>query len=144
MLRKLSLPTKLTVMLAMSLLAVTVIVSLAGTTLLTADATTRAGERQEVNMRVAWDVMASYGKDFSRKGDVLYAGDTALNDFSAPVDRIKALVGGSDGHCIFCTIDTTGLLSIRDNTGVGVVKIMTRRGRDGVHVNSSQSCVVNI
>ncbi|WP_279480039.1 methyl-accepting chemotaxis protein [Aureimonas sp. SK2] len=95
MFRRLSLPVKLTAMLAMSLLLVTVVVSVSGTALLKADAVQRAGERQEVNMRVAWDVLASYGKVFSRKGDVLYADATALNDFSEAVDRIKGLVGGT-------------------------------------------------
>ncbi|WP_082653454.1 methyl-accepting chemotaxis protein [Aureimonas sp. AU22] len=95
MLRNLSLPVKLTSMLAMSLLLVTVLVSLSGTALLNADAVERAEERQEVNMRVAWDVLSSYGKGFDRKGDTLSVGSTVLNDFSEPVDRIKALVGGT-------------------------------------------------
>ncbi|RIY00295.1 HAMP domain-containing protein, partial [Aureimonas flava] len=95
MFRNLSLPVKLTSMLALSLLLVTVLVSVAGTALLRDDAFERAEERQEVNMRVAWDILSGYGKDFERRGDVIYAGRTALNDFSEPVDHIKMLVGGT-------------------------------------------------
>ncbi|MBB3937172.1 methyl-accepting chemotaxis protein [Aureimonas phyllosphaerae] len=95
MLRNRSLPVKLTMMLAFSLLLVTVLVSVSGIFLLHSDAVGRARDRQEVNMRVAWDVLSSYGKTYARRGDVLYADDTPLNDASDAVDRIKALVGGT-------------------------------------------------
>ncbi|RYG07902.1 MAG: methyl-accepting chemotaxis protein, partial [Caulobacteraceae bacterium] len=63
--------------------------------LLTRDATERAAERQETNMRVAWDVLSDYGSGFSIEGETLKVGATTLNDFTAPVDRIKTLVGGT-------------------------------------------------
>jgi methyl-accepting chemotaxis protein len=67
----------------------------AATVLVKRDAEARAQERQEANMRVAWDVLNDYGDGYRRVGDVLYVGDTALNGNFAPVDRIKALVGGT-------------------------------------------------
>lgn len=61
----------------------------------TDDAARTAAERQETNMRVAWDVLRSYGSEFHREGDRLFVGDQLLNDLSEPVDRVKALVGGT-------------------------------------------------
>ncbi|WP_168196851.1 methyl-accepting chemotaxis protein [Brevundimonas sp. M20] len=63
--------------------------------LLTMDATESAAERQETNMRVAWEVLGDYGDGFSVQGDTLMAGETPLNGFTEPVDRIKTLVGGT-------------------------------------------------
>ncbi|QDH75033.1 methyl-accepting chemotaxis protein [Brevundimonas sp. M20] len=59
------------------------------------DATESAAERQETNMRVAWEVLGDYGDGFSVQGDTLMAGETPLNGFTEPVDRIKTLVGGT-------------------------------------------------
>ena len=54
-----------------------------------------AVERQETNMRVAWDVLGQYGRDVSVRDGTLYVGDRVLNNFFEPVDRVKALVGGT-------------------------------------------------
>jgi methyl-accepting chemotaxis protein len=54
-----------------------------------------AVDRQEANMRVAWRVLRSYGTSFQVNGGRLYAGAQPLNDFFAPVDEIKSLVGGT-------------------------------------------------
>ena len=63
--------------------------------LLTRYAERVAVERQETNMRVAWDVLNQYGQAFDMRDGTLYAGDRALNDFFEPVDRVKRLVGGT-------------------------------------------------
>jgi Methyl-accepting chemotaxis protein len=52
-------------------------------------------ERQETNMRVAWDVLRQYGHDIEIRDGRLFAGERALNDFFEPVDRVKQLVGGT-------------------------------------------------
>lgn len=52
-------------------------------------------ERQDANMRVATDVLRSYGQPFRVDGGVLYAGDRALNGFNEPVDRVRSMVGGT-------------------------------------------------
>ncbi len=52
-------------------------------------------DRQAANMRVAWDVLHSYGTEFHAADGKLYAGQQVLNGFFAPVDRIQALVGGT-------------------------------------------------
>ncbi|NUB15546.1 HAMP domain-containing protein, partial [Azospirillum brasilense] len=64
-------------------------------TLLSRYAERMAVERQETNMRVAWDVLNQYGRDISVRDGALYVGDRALNGFFEPVDRVKALVGGT-------------------------------------------------
>ncbi|WP_454016518.1 methyl-accepting chemotaxis protein [Azospirillum sp. Marseille-Q6669] len=64
-------------------------------TLLSRYAERMAVERQETNMRVAWDVLNQYGRDISVRDGTLYAGDRALNGFFEPVDRVKTLVGGT-------------------------------------------------
>ncbi|WP_052293753.1 methyl-accepting chemotaxis protein [Azospirillum sp. B510] len=63
--------------------------------LLTGYADRMAMERQETNMRVAWDVLKQYGQTFEVRDGKLYAGDRALNDLFEPVDRVKRLVGGT-------------------------------------------------
>ncbi|WP_245396353.1 methyl-accepting chemotaxis protein [Jiella sonneratiae] len=59
------------------------------------DGIERANERQEANMRVAWDVIGRYGSWFKVDNGKLYAGFQPLNEFNTPVDRIKELVGGT-------------------------------------------------
>ncbi|PWC76339.1 hypothetical protein TSH64_16850 [Azospirillum sp. TSH64] len=63
--------------------------------LLTSYADRVAMERQETNMRVAWDVLNRYGQAFDAHDGTLFAGERALNDFFEPVDRVKRLVGGT-------------------------------------------------
>jgi methyl-accepting chemotaxis protein len=55
----------------------------------------QAIEREGVNMGVAWEVVHSVGTDFVVHDGQLLVGDTVLNDNTAVVDRIQALVGGT-------------------------------------------------
>ena len=61
------------------------------------DSTARdsAEERQDANMRVAWSSLHRYGEGFHIANGTLYAGTQPLNGFTAPVDEIKQLVGGT-------------------------------------------------
>jgi len=59
------------------------------------EAAARAVERQETNMRVAWEVLGRVGTRFRVEGGLLYADETPLNDNNAVVDRVKELVGGT-------------------------------------------------
>lgn len=52
-------------------------------------------ERLDTNMRVAWEVIGSYGDRFSVSGDRMLVGEVVLNDFYEPVDTIQKLVGGT-------------------------------------------------
>ncbi|MFD2265310.1 methyl-accepting chemotaxis protein [Lacibacterium aquatile] len=63
--------------------------------LLEADAEERAIERQEANMRVAWEILGLMGKNFAIKDGKLMLDQTVMDGNFAPVDRIKALVGGT-------------------------------------------------
>ncbi|WP_245198262.1 methyl-accepting chemotaxis protein [Jiella mangrovi] len=74
---------------------VALILSFAALLEVRSDGLRRAVERQESNMRVAWDVIGRYGDWFKVDGDKIYAGFQPLNDFNTPVDRIKELVGGT-------------------------------------------------
>ena len=89
----LSTKTALMVVCALGLLALAMLGVTA--TLVQRDAVARAEERQEANMRVAWDVLNDYGDGYSVENGVLRVGDTVLNNNFAPVDRIKGLVGGT-------------------------------------------------
>ncbi|MCB8838637.1 methyl-accepting chemotaxis protein [Aurantimonas sp. VKM B-3413] len=82
-------------MVVASLAILTVLFGIAGMVVLQADGLDRANERQEANMRVAWDVLERYGDRFHLENGTLYAGFQPLNDFFTPVDRIKQLVGGT-------------------------------------------------
>lgn len=95
MLRNVSLSAKVSAMAVAGIAALTVLFGLAGDFMLRQEAGLRASERQESNMRVAWDVLGRLGVEFRAEGDKLYAGTTLLNDFYAPVDRVKELVGGT-------------------------------------------------
>ncbi|GIL40618.1 methyl-accepting chemotaxis protein [Roseiterribacter gracilis] len=55
----------------------------------------QAQARQATAMRVLKDVVASYGKGYRIVDDKLLVGDTVLNGNFEPVDRVKALVGGT-------------------------------------------------
>ncbi|WP_245514866.1 methyl-accepting chemotaxis protein [Jiella endophytica] len=78
-----------------SIAIVAVILSIVALMEVRSDSLRRANERQEANMRVAWDVIERYGDSFKADGKYLYAGYQPLNDFNMPVDRIKELVGGT-------------------------------------------------
>lgn len=55
----------------------------------------QATERQELNIRIAWDALNKFGSDFYIEDDRLYAGVHPLNGDFKTVDRIKQLVGGT-------------------------------------------------
>jgi len=89
----LSTKTALMVVCSLGLLALAMLGVTA--TLVQRDAVARAEERQEANMRVAWDVLNGYGDGYRVAGGTLLVGDTPLNNNFEPVDRIKTLVGGT-------------------------------------------------
>ena len=63
----LSLSAKTALMVIAALGALTLAVMAVAAVLLTRDAAARAAERQETNMRVAWDVLADYGDGFTAR-----------------------------------------------------------------------------
>ena len=93
--RSLSLATKTALMVIVSLGVLTIVLIIAAGWLMTRDARVAAAERQDANMRVAWDVLGDYGSEFSARDGRLYVGTTPLNGLEEPVDRIKTLVGGT-------------------------------------------------
>ena len=95
MFKKFSLPAKTSAMVVACLAVLTLLFGVAGNFVLNDEGVSRAIERQESNMRVAWDVLGRYGKDFRVDGDKIYADSTLLNDFYEPVDLVKTLVGGT-------------------------------------------------
>ncbi len=92
---RLSLSTKIAVMMAVALGGLALVLSLVTTHFMSAEAMKVAAARQESNMRVAWDVLGRYGDAYRLEGETLYVGDQALNGFYAPVDLVQALVGGT-------------------------------------------------
>ncbi|QTC92465.1 methyl-accepting chemotaxis protein [Brevundimonas goettingensis] len=90
-----SLSGRVALMIVAGLAALGILLTVTTSWLMTEDAMARAAERQESNMRVAWDVLGQYGTDFDVAGGRMTVGSTALNDFFAPVDKIKTLVGGT-------------------------------------------------
>ncbi|HEX8484913.1 HPP family protein [Sphingomonas sp.] len=89
------LSSKITLLTALSLVALSLITFGATRYIMISGGEERAVERQEANMRVAWDALRQYGTAFSTQGDRLLVGNRVLNDFFAPVDRVEALVGGT-------------------------------------------------
>jgi methyl-accepting chemotaxis protein len=92
---RLSLSTKIAVMIAIVLGGLALVLSMVTIHFMTAEAMKVAADRQESNMRVAWDVLRRYGETYRLEGETLYVGDQALNDFYAPVDLVQTLVGGT-------------------------------------------------
>ncbi|UYY58761.1 methyl-accepting chemotaxis protein [Sphingomonas sp. S2-65] len=93
--RNLPLATKTTALTILALITLAVATFLVSDNAVTGEAARTAAERQETNMRVAWNVLRKHGASFRRDGDKLYVGDKLLNDWSEPVDEVKALVGGT-------------------------------------------------
>ena len=58
-------------------------------------AQTVAADREAASMNLAWTVLESYGPTFALKDGKLSVGTRSLAGFFEPVDRIKALVGGT-------------------------------------------------
>jgi methyl-accepting chemotaxis protein len=82
-------------------------------------------ERQDSNLRVAWDVMRQYGVPFRLNGDKLMAGERDLAGFFEPIDRIKALAGG------VATVfkgDTRLITNVQDARGNRLVGTKLDRG----------------
>lgn len=92
---RLPLATKTTLITIFSLVVLALATFLVSDRTLTLDAQRVAAERQETNMRVAWSVLRQHGSSFRREGDQLYVGNRVLNGWSAPVDEVKRLVGGT-------------------------------------------------
>jgi methyl-accepting chemotaxis protein len=91
----LTLATKTTALTIAALLALAFTVFMIADSSIVADAERQAAERQETNMRVAWDVLRRESADFRADGDALYVGERKLNDWTQPVDLVKTLVGGT-------------------------------------------------
>ena len=91
----LPLATKTTALTIAALLVLALTVFVIADRSIMADAEHQAAERQETNMRVAWDVLRREGAEFRADGDALYVGDKKLNDWTQPVDLVKTLVGGT-------------------------------------------------
>jgi methyl-accepting chemotaxis protein len=115
----LSLSAKTALMVIAALGVLTLTLMAVAAVLLTRDAEARAAERQETNMRVAWDVLADYGANFSSDGQTLRVGGTRLNDFLEPVDRIKTLVGGTATVFMGDTRVTTNVVKEDGSRAVG-------------------------
>jgi methyl-accepting chemotaxis protein len=74
----------------MSVILVAVIYSL-----ISAEMERQTEARQDLSMKVAWQVLNTAGTTFKLDGDKLYAGDVLLNGNDALVDQIKAIAGGT-------------------------------------------------
>ncbi|MEH6718123.1 MAG: methyl-accepting chemotaxis protein [Aurantimonas endophytica] len=116
---KSSLSVKVSAMVVASLGILTLLFAIAGSVILSSDGAERAAERQEVNMRVAWDALGRYGSDFRREGDGLYVGSQRLNGLVQPVDRIKELVGGTATVFMGDTRITTNVMKPDGSRAVG-------------------------
>jgi methyl-accepting chemotaxis protein len=90
-----SLSARVTVMVVGMMILLATTTSIVSNALSYGQAQKSGQERQETNMRVAWDVLRQYGSDFHVDGDKLIAGQTVLNNLDAPVDHVKKLVGGT-------------------------------------------------
>lgn len=95
MLKRFKLATKITVLSCLAMLALAASLVFTTQWALKQDLQKRATERQETNMAVARDVLGQYGAKFSVEGDRLLLDGRALNGFNDPVDKVKALVGGT-------------------------------------------------
>ncbi|WP_298284682.1 methyl-accepting chemotaxis protein [Novosphingobium sp.] len=100
---------------------------------LTSEAARDAQERQETNMRVAWDVLHQYGTGFSERDGKLYIGDRSLDGFYEPVDRVKTLVGGTATVFHLDTRITTNVKKPDGSRAVGT-KLTDEAVRDAVLV----------
>ncbi len=90
-----SLSGRIALMVVAGLAVLAVLLILTTSWLMTNDAKARAAERQESNMRVAWNVLEQYGSGFAVSNGQMTVGQTALNGFFEPVDTVKTLVGGT-------------------------------------------------
>ena len=93
--QNLPLASKTTILAVSGLLLLAIATFFVADHALTGQAAQNAADRQETNMRVAWQVLHSYGSDFHVEGDDLYVGSHKLNNWDEPVDTVKRLVGGT-------------------------------------------------
>ncbi|WP_196795287.1 methyl-accepting chemotaxis protein [Porphyrobacter sp. AAP82] len=93
--RDLKFTAKVTTLMTLALLALALVIFCVMRFQLSSYAEQDAAERQEVNMRVAHDVLRRYGDGFSEIGGKLHVGNRPLEGFYEPVDRVKQLVGGT-------------------------------------------------
>ncbi len=114
-----SLSGRIALMIVAGLAVLAVLLTATTSWLMTNDAMARAEERQESNMRVAWDVLGQYGAGFQVQGDRMSVGQTGLNDFFEPVDKIKTLVGGTATVFMGDTRITTNVVKPDGSRAVG-------------------------
>ena len=114
-----SLSGRIALMIVAGLAVLAVLLTATTSWLMTNDAMARAAERQESNMRVAWDVLGQYGAGFQVQGDRMTVGQTGLNDFFEPVDKIKTLVGGTATVFMGDTRITTNVVKPDGSRAVG-------------------------
>ena len=95
LLNRSSLAAKTTVLALLAIVMLAIATFVVSYNLVAGNATRKAEAQQESNMRVAWQVLRENGSTFRREGEMLYVGDRALNDWHAPVDTVKKLVGGT-------------------------------------------------
>jgi methyl-accepting chemotaxis protein len=114
-----SLSGRIALMIVAGLTVLAVLLIVATSWLMTADAKSRAVERQEANMRVAWNVLEGYGTGYSLSGDRMMVGRTVLNGFFEPVDKIKTLVGGTATVFMSDTRVTTNVKKSDGSRAVG-------------------------
>ncbi len=93
--RKFSLSGKIATINVLGIVLVALSIAVASVLLVDSEMKQQAQDRQETNMRVAWEILRSKGKDLRVKDGALFAGDHRLNDDVDVVDRVKQLVGGT-------------------------------------------------
>ena len=79
----------------------------------------QATERQELNIRIAWELLSAFGSDFYIKEGNLYAGVHQLNGDYQIVDRIKQLVGGTATIFMYDTRVTTNVMKEDGTRAIG-------------------------
>ncbi|SMC65026.1 methyl-accepting chemotaxis protein [Fulvimarina manganoxydans] len=114
-----SLSSKVAAIVVVSLLTLTVALMAVTAFSLENSAEQQATERQEANMRVAWDVLRQYGSDFSVTDGRFLADGQTLNDFYEAVDRVKDLVGGTATIFMGDTRVTTNVMKPDGSRAVG-------------------------
>ena len=114
-----TLSARVTVMVVSMMILLATTTSVVSNMLSYGQAEQRGQERQETNMRVAWDVLRQYGADFHAEGDNLLAGQTVLNNLDAPVDHVKKLVGGTATIFLGDKRIATNIVSLQGSRAVG-------------------------
>ena len=79
----------------------------------------QATERQELNIRIAWELLNAYGDDYYIRDGNLYAGNHQLNGDYQLVDRVKQLVGGTATIFMHDTRVTTNVMKEDGSRAIG-------------------------